>query len=61
MKLENISIVIVGTIYPGNVGAAVRVMNNMCINQLIMVSTKCVVERYVLALGTYSIFIKGAL
>lgn len=41
MKLENISIVMVGTTHPGNVGAAARAMNNMCISQLVMVSPKC--------------------
>ncbi|MFT4608284.1 MAG: tRNA (cytidine32/uridine32-2'-O)-methyltransferase [Urechidicola sp.] len=57
MKLENISIVMVGTTHPGNVGAAARAMRNMCINQLVMVSPKCPVGEvaFARASGAHSI------
>jgi tRNA (cytidine32/uridine32-2'-O)-methyltransferase len=57
MKLKNISIVMVGTTHPGNVGAAARAMHNMCINQLVMVSPKCPVGEvaFARAAGAHSI------
>ncbi len=57
MKLENISIAMIGTTHPGNIGAAARAMNNMCINQLVMVSPKCPVAEvaYARASGAHSI------
>ena len=41
MKLQNIKIVMVGTTHPGNVGAAARAMNNMCIGRLALVDPQC--------------------
>jgi TrmH family RNA methyltransferase len=41
MKLENIKIVMVGTTHPGNIGAAARAMNNMCISHLSLVDPQC--------------------
>jgi len=57
MKLENISIVMVGTTHPGNIGAAARAMHNMCINKLVMVSPKCPVGEvaYARASGAHAI------
>lgn len=57
MKLENISIVMVGTTHPGNIGAAARAMNNMCITNLVMVSPICPVGEiaYARASGAHSI------
>jgi tRNA (cytidine32/uridine32-2'-O)-methyltransferase len=57
MKLENISIVMVGTTHPGNIGAAARAMKNMCITNLVMVSPKCPVGEiaYARASGAHSI------
>lgn len=57
MKLENISIVMVGTTHPGNIGAAARAMNNMCITNLVMVSPKCPVGEiaYARASGAHTI------
>ena len=57
MKLENISIVMVGTTHPGNIGAAARAMNNMCVNQLVLVSPQCPVGEvaYARASGAHSI------
>lgn len=57
MKLENISIVMVGTTHPGNIGAAARAMNNMCISKLVMVSPQCPVGEvaYARASGAHSI------
>jgi tRNA (cytidine32/uridine32-2'-O)-methyltransferase len=61
MKLENISIVMVGTTHPGNIGAAARAMNNMCINQLVMVDPKCPVGEiaYARASGAHDILDKS--
>lgn len=44
MKLENISIVMVGTTHPGNIGAAARAMSNMCIDNLVLVCPRCTVD-----------------
>jgi len=57
MKLENISIIMVGTTHPGNIGAAARAMNNMSIKHLVMVSPKCPVGEvaYARASGAHSI------
>lgn len=57
MKLENISIVMVGTTHPGNIGAAARAMKNMCISQLVMVSPMCPVGEiaYARASGAHAI------
>jgi len=41
MKLDNISIVMVGTTHPGNIGAAARAMHNMCISNLVLVNPQC--------------------
>jgi tRNA (cytidine32/uridine32-2'-O)-methyltransferase len=41
MKLDNISIVMVGTTHPGNIGAAARAMHNMCIANLVLVNPQC--------------------
>lgn len=41
MKLENISIVMVGTTHPGNIGAAARAMHNMRIDRLVLVDPQC--------------------
>lgn len=41
MKLENIKIVMVGTTHGGNIGAAARAMNNMCISRLALVEPQC--------------------
>ncbi|MFT5220338.1 MAG: tRNA (cytidine32/uridine32-2'-O)-methyltransferase [Planctomycetota bacterium] len=41
MNLDNIKIVLVGTTHPGNIGAAARAMNNMCLPQLVLVEPKC--------------------
>jgi len=41
MKLQNIRIVMVATSHPGNVGAAARVMHNMCISRLALVDPQC--------------------
>ena len=41
MKLDHISIVMVGTTHPGNIGAAARAMQNMCISNLVLVNPQC--------------------
>jgi tRNA (cytidine32/uridine32-2'-O)-methyltransferase len=41
MNLDNISIVMVGTTHPGNIGAAARAMHNMCISNLVLVNPQC--------------------
>ncbi|MBT8437724.1 MAG: RNA methyltransferase, partial [Gammaproteobacteria bacterium] len=41
MKLQNIKIVMVGTTHPGNIGAAARAMNNMCLSHLTLVDPQC--------------------
>lgn len=41
MKLENIKIVMIGTTHPGNIGAAARAMQNMCIANLTLVDPQC--------------------
>lgn len=41
MNLDNVKIVLVGTTHPGNVGAAARAMNNMCLSQLVLVEPQC--------------------
>ncbi len=41
MKLDHISIVMVGTTHPGNIGAAARAMHNMCISNLVLVNPQC--------------------
>jgi len=41
MKLQNIKIVMVGSTHPGNIGAAARVMNNMCFSHLTLVDPQC--------------------
>lgn len=40
-KLNQISIVMVETTHPGNIGAAARAMHNMCFKQLILVDPQC--------------------
>jgi tRNA/rRNA methyltransferase len=53
MPLKNISIILVGTKHPGNIGSAARAMFNMGIDQLILASPKCAIndESYRLAKG----------
>jgi len=41
MKLDHISIVMVGTTHPGNIGAAARAMHNMRISNLVLVNPQC--------------------
>lgn len=41
MKLDHISIVMVGTTHPGNIGAAARAMHNMGISNLVLVNPQC--------------------
>ena len=41
MNLDNISVVMVGTTHPGNIGAAARAMHNMCISNLVLVNPQC--------------------
>ena len=41
MQLQNIKIVMVGTTHPGNIGAAARVMSNMCFTRLTLVDPQC--------------------
>jgi tRNA (cytidine32/uridine32-2'-O)-methyltransferase len=41
MNLDNISIVMVGTTHPGNIGAAARAMHNMSISNLVLVNPQC--------------------
>ena len=41
IDLSHISIVMVGTTHPGNIGAAARAMNNMCFKNLILVDPQC--------------------
>jgi len=41
MNLDNIKIILVGTTHSGNIGAAARAMNNMCISNLVLVDPKC--------------------
>ena len=41
MNFDNISIVMVGTTHPGNIGAAARAMHNMCISNLVLVNPQC--------------------
>jgi tRNA (cytidine32/uridine32-2'-O)-methyltransferase len=41
MKLDHISIVMVDTTHPGNIGAAARAMHNMCISNLVLVNPQC--------------------
>lgn len=41
MKLENIKIVLVGTTHPGNIGAAARAMQTMCVQRLALVDPQC--------------------
>lgn len=44
MKTEKISIVMVGTTHPGNIGAAARAMHNMCISNLVLVNPQCSID-----------------
>ncbi len=55
--LANIKIVMVGTTHPGNIGAAARVMNNMCFSELALVDPKCPVGEiaYARASGAHTI------
>jgi len=57
MKLDNISIVMVGTTHPGNIGAAARAMHNMCISNLVLVNPQCSIGEiaYARAAGANSI------
>lgn len=40
-SINNVDIVMVGTTHPGNIGAAARVMNNMCFTNLTLVDPQC--------------------
>jgi tRNA/rRNA methyltransferase len=53
MLLENISIILVGTKHPGNIGSTARAMFNMGLNHLILASPQCEIndESYRLAKG----------
>lgn len=57
MKLENIKIVMVGTTHPGNIGAAARAMNNMCLSRLVLVDPQCPIGEtaYARASGAHAI------
>ncbi|MDH3218990.1 MAG: RNA methyltransferase [Gammaproteobacteria bacterium] len=57
MRLEKISIVLVGTTHPGNIGAAARAMHNMCFNRLVLVDPQCPVGEvaYARASGANSV------
>lgn len=57
MNLQNIKIVMVGTTHPGNIGAAARAMNNMCISHLSLVDPQCPIGEtaYARASGANSI------
>lgn len=39
--MQNIAVILVGTKYPGNIGAAARAMFNMGLNQLILAAPQC--------------------
>lgn len=41
MKIDNISIVMVRTTHPGNIGAAARAMHSMCVPNLVLVNPQC--------------------
>ena len=41
MQLENCKIVMVGTTHPGNIGAAARAMQTMCLSRLALVDPQC--------------------
>ena len=41
MRLENCKIVLVGTTHPGNIGAAARAMQTMCLTRLTLVDPQC--------------------
>lgn len=41
MPIDHIDIVMVGTTHPGNIGAAARVMHNMCFSTLVLVAPQC--------------------
>ncbi len=57
MKLENISIVLVGTTHPGNIGATARAMHNMCFSRLVLVDPQCPVGEiaYARASGAHAV------
>ncbi|MEM7563181.1 MAG: RNA methyltransferase [Pseudomonadota bacterium] len=57
MKLENICIVMVGTTHPGNIGAAARVMTNMCLGDLRLVDPQCPIGEiaYARASGAHAV------
>lgn len=57
MKLENIRIIMVETTHPGNIGAAARAMNNMCLSNLGLVNPQCPIGEiaYARASGANSI------
>lgn len=40
-SIDHIDIVMIGTTHPGNIGAAARVMNNMCFTNLVLVDPQC--------------------
>ena len=43
--MENVKIVMVGTTHSGNIGAAARAMNNMCISHLVLVAPECRIDQ----------------
>jgi tRNA/rRNA methyltransferase len=42
--LQNIAVILVGTKYPGNIGAAARAMFNMGLNQLMLADPQCTIN-----------------
>lgn len=55
--INHVDIVMVGTTHPGNIGAAARVMHNMCFKNLILVDPQCPVGdiAYARSSGAHSI------
>jgi len=44
MAAENISIILAGTKYPGNIGSAARAMYNMGLSQLVLAAPQCKID-----------------
>ena len=44
MPLENVSIILVGTKYPGNIGSAARAMFNMGLSRLVLAAPQCAIN-----------------
>ena len=43
--MKNVKIIMVGTTHSGNIGAAARAMNNMCISRLVLVEPECKIDQ----------------